>query len=85
MGCQLVQKLNTLGAEHVRNKCYSGDVAARPVETCHQPEADRVAADGEDDRHGLTCVPGSARRGHVSGRRDRDHTLCHKLGRERRS
>jgi hypothetical protein len=84
IGHQLVQKLNTLGAEHVRNKSYPCDMTARSVETCHQSETNRVAADGEDDRDGRTRVSGSARRSHVSGRSDGNNALRHKLGRERR-
>jgi hypothetical protein len=81
---QLVQKLDSLGSKYVRSEHYSGDMAARPVETCHQSEADRITAYGEDNWDRRTCVPSSARRGHVSGRCDGGHTLRHQLGRERR-
>src|ERR1044071_674634 len=58
-------------------------MTAGAVEALDQPEADRVASDGKDDRNGRARFLCGARRYHISSRDDGDDALRDKVGGER--
>ena len=79
-----LQQLGAFAYDFEVQKTHAGDVAARPIETGNETDADRVVYRREYDGNGPSRSFSSERRGRAAGRKQGGHAQVNEFGRQNR-